>query len=386
MKPSVAKATQNKIIHKSDLLSELIDVGLQPGRIIPAPTKGEWWDHTKDFILHNAVIATRRRGVIWHGDLNITCEQDRLIHVARRFWENLYVVPESNVQHENSRKPSRRLIQQAVWWTTINPEDQEKFNSFKHYYDVWFPSRQAMQRKKAWPPGENWASKTLFIDENTSKIDLNDEISSSQGDVIQPTVLQHSGLYDLIWFSNGLAVLQPTFEEIKNRFGKVDFSIHPDRKTIHVRHQGQVVALIWPSPVPNPYTAQSAAMELALRQLPQIQSKLIALVDEYLRLVCFSGGPEALSKAVNRLLDAFKGDHDWSHMWAMKGVTEWKKCRAVELQGVNYVFIGTEVAIASLFQYFQRRCGIAKFLTENPTVTEDQVYDVLDHAVLTLFH
>jgi hypothetical protein len=61
MRPSVAKAAQNKSIHKTDILSELINVGLRPGRIIPAPTKGELWDHTKDFILHNAVIATRRR-------------------------------------------------------------------------------------------------------------------------------------------------------------------------------------------------------------------------------------------------------------------------------------------------------------------------------------
>lgn len=373
------------MIHKTDILSELINVGLHPGRIIPAPTKGAGWDHTNDIVLNNVVIATRRRGVIWHGDLNITCEQSLLTHVARRFWENMYVVPEPICKLENTRKPSRRLIQHAVWWTRIKPSDEDKFNSFNHYYDQWFPSRQALQRKKAWPPGDNWASKALFIDDKTSKIDWNDEISSFQGDVIQPTLLQHSGLYDLIWFSNGRAVLQSTFEEIKDRFGKVDYTMHPDKKAIHVHHQSQVVGLIWPSPVPNPYTAQSAAIELALRRLPQKQSELIALIDEHLRSACFSGGPEALAKAVRRLLDAFKGDHDWQHLPTMQGVTEWEKCGAVEFKYVDYVFIGTQVPVATLFQYFQHECGIAEFLASNPTVTEDQVYEVLDHVVLTLY-
>jgi hypothetical protein len=140
------------------------------------------------------------------------------------------------------------------------------------------------------------------------------------------------------------------------------------------------VALVWPSPVPNPCTKRAAAQELALRQLPQKQTELIALIKEYLRDNSLVAAVTGSSSAVERLLDAFEGEHDNPQFEYSQGITQWEKCEVTEFQEMEYYFLGTNVTVASLFQNFRRGCGIAEFLAQNPTVTAQHVHEVLDHV------
>jgi hypothetical protein len=149
---------------------------------------------------------------------------------------------------------------------------------------------------------------------------------------------------------------------------------------IHVRHENTVVALMWPSPVPNTETASSARHEMAMRaKPPQDAERLKALVLDQLNGGC---GAEELYQAAVWLTSWLEGFVSVS-CTPLSGVTEWRKCAVVEYGAVCF-FKGTQVPMTFLFQELRDHKYIEEFLQKHPSVTRKQVDAVIDHIALTI--
>jgi len=254
--------------------------------------------------------------------------------------------------------------------------DQDEFISAE-LYERWHPRRRRLSLKALAPPGKNWESKLLLANESGAKSRWQAEISSTEGQTVTPVLLQRSGQYELVWFSHGPAVLQPAFHAVVGKFGKVQFSVHPDRQAIHARKGNTVIALLWPSPVPNPETALSAQHEMAMRSKPPEDHELLTtIVLEQLR-PALGQGAEELYQAASRLKAWLQGIGPLTCP-PLTGITEWDKCRALR-HDVGYVFKNTNVPVDFMFRKFMKGGNIAEFLADHPTVTAGQVYEVLGY-------
>ncbi len=111
----------------------------------------------------------------------------------------------------------------------------------------------------------------------------------------------------------------------------------------------------------------------------------MAFLKQRLRPALYHGGAKELWLAVRRLLNLLEDYEACSIVWAQQGITDWKECRSIRFRDMHYMFADTDVPIATLFQHFAQGQGIAEFLARYPSVAKDQVEDVLEHAVLTLY-
>jgi len=68
---------------------------------------------------------------------------------------------------------------------------------------------------------------------------------------------------------------------------------------------------------------------------------------------------------------------------------DWSNCKAVERDPERvsgaWVFHGTRVPVAALFQNLDDRASISEFLDWFPGVSEEQVRAVLEHAAKSTF-
>jgi uncharacterized protein (DUF433 family) len=193
-----------------------------------------------------------------------------------------------------------------------------------------------------------------------------------------------------VWFDHGKAALQPDYHNVLVRFGKVEFWSHPDKEPIHVQKGGRVVALVWPSSVPNHQTASAAAHEMAMRRgLPSAerrrQRELAQLLLDELRPVLYTNDAKKVYRAVERVVLVLQsrsgGDMAADHFWA---VTEWRRCPEVEVGHFRCLFKGTDIHVDFLFRDLARGKNVAEFLADYPQVTEKLVTGVLEHLAVSL--
>lgn len=99
-----------------------------PGRIISA-SKGQYkYDNPDNFVVFNSNLCTKK-GKIWHGDLDLTVDEDLLKKVARALNETVYVLYESDARFENEKNPK---LENAVYFT-----DGEVVNIGNKYTDYY---------------------------------------------------------------------------------------------------------------------------------------------------------------------------------------------------------------------------------------------------------
>jgi len=172
---------------------------------------------------------------------------------------------------------------------------------------------------------------------------------------------------------------------LRSKFKDLQFTVHADRRAIHVRQDGQAAALIWPCGVPDRDAAPAMRLEVALRNPPPTDvKKLRALVVDQLAQVVDAGARE-LWQNTHRLLDWLQDRRECSYIRVLYGNTEWPKCSAVGLLGgVIYSFKGTSVPLTDLFYSFNRGQTVADFLAANPSVTREQVDEVLEYLIITI--
>lgn len=228
-------------------------------------------------------------------------------------------------------------------------------------------------------------SRLLLLGEVGAQPEWAGELSREDGRTIMPVLLQRCYTHELVWFSDGQPVSQREFHVLRSKFGDLQFTTHADKRAIHASKDGKVVALIWSCGVPDPGAEPAMRHEMVLRgPLPTDAERLKAVVVEHLAPVLHAGANE-LNWASNRLLDWLEGRDERSYAWAADGIIEWRKCGAVELMDdIVFVFKGTSVHLSSLFHAVGKGQTVAAFLTENPSVTKDQVDTVLEHLTLSL--
>jgi hypothetical protein len=75
------------------------------GRLISG-SKGQYrWDNEDHLIAFNANLCVAGLGKIWHGDLDVTVEEDKLRKAAKAVGMDLYLLHESDARFENEESP-----------------------------------------------------------------------------------------------------------------------------------------------------------------------------------------------------------------------------------------------------------------------------------------
>ena len=91
------------------------------GRIFGS--KGQYrWDHAKHVVVFNANVCTSQ-GKVWHGDLDITVDEEKLMRLAQELKERIYVLYETDARFENEKSPK---LDRAVY--SVEPSGQDHWN------------------------------------------------------------------------------------------------------------------------------------------------------------------------------------------------------------------------------------------------------------------
>jgi hypothetical protein len=103
----------------------------KPGKMISA-SKGQYnFDNPDNFVIFNANVCTET-GKLWHGDLDLTLELDKLIQAATELDLTLYILYEMDARFENENKP---LIEKAALTVHANGTHQLRV-SLKEFYNI----------------------------------------------------------------------------------------------------------------------------------------------------------------------------------------------------------------------------------------------------------
>lgn len=71
-------------------------------------------------IYFNANIITINYGKVWHGDLDVDLDKEKLIAIAKKIKEPLFILYEHDARFENENRPIKEFIDAAR--CTINPD------------------------------------------------------------------------------------------------------------------------------------------------------------------------------------------------------------------------------------------------------------------------
>lgn len=255
-------------------------------------------------VVRNASIVTKNHGIVWQGDLELTYEGHQLGCAAREIGENFFIVEASAAANDDGSNP-KNLIKQAIWWTSVGETDADVFEDV----ETCFRPRQVGQEPCTLTfdqPGSNWAGKILFR-ESCNQLDWLQEVSTHRGKRVMARLWHRCGPYELVWFDHGKAVLFHDYDAILRRFDKIKFHSYPDKRAIQAQNDGQLVALLWPSPLPNPETASAGMHELAMRRFLGPNERLTnrelkELIITELRPAVFSHDARKLYTAAARIM------------------------------------------------------------------------------------
>jgi hypothetical protein len=91
----------SEFLSDGDLYKLFIDNGLMMGRMISGSKSGYRERYPDNLVVFNANIATKSRGKIWYGDLDVTLDYEKLASVAEALKEDLFVLYEMDGRFEN---------------------------------------------------------------------------------------------------------------------------------------------------------------------------------------------------------------------------------------------------------------------------------------------
>jgi len=88
---------------------------LHLGRMISWSKSGYRSKHPDNNVVFNANIVTLENGKVWHGDLDVTVDEENLQKVANILGKNLYILSEMDCRFNTEKEPARGLIKKAVY-------------------------------------------------------------------------------------------------------------------------------------------------------------------------------------------------------------------------------------------------------------------------------
>jgi len=91
----------SEFLSEGDLYKIFMNNGLMIGRMISGSKSGYRDRYPKNLVVFNANIVTKSRGKVWHGDLDVTIDYEKLESVAEVLEEDLYILYEMDGRFEN---------------------------------------------------------------------------------------------------------------------------------------------------------------------------------------------------------------------------------------------------------------------------------------------
>jgi hypothetical protein len=286
------KRSNKELTPDQSNLSRIIDAlrqhGIQEGRLIAFSKTGYRQRHPDHQIICNAMIFTRHLLVLRMVDLDLMLDGPTLTAVAKVLGEDLFVLPQGDPDFswQPSSIPLRQDLGNAVWWTRIEPANQDVFlpvadavrlsRRFRLVCTVGTWQGKPAYALNCWENEELYNQNFVggaveFLGRppagmSTKRCVEENEISvrpsKNRGRRVYPVFLQHSAMLQYIWFSNGMSVPAVLFGATAGRLNSVSYTNHTDVTAIHVREQRAVIGLLWPNSFTPAETMRSAHQEL----------------------------------------------------------------------------------------------------------------------------
>jgi hypothetical protein len=364
----------------------LSDYDFKVGRILSETNDSPPRADKPNWVIRNAGIVTKIHGIVWRGDLELTYEGHELGCAAREIGENLFVVEAAAAPTDDESIPMN-LIKQAVWWTSIAATDADYFTDIESCIlrleagdESWASTVDA--------PGSNWAGKILFS-ESFDQREWQQQVATHRGRRVMPRLYHRAGPYELVWFDHKKAVLFHDYCALLRRFGKIELLNYPDQRAICTQKEGQVVALLWPSPVPNPDTASAGIHELAMRRhLGRAETltslELRDLLTAELRPAMSSHDARKLFTAAARIMYLLEGSHPTDEQ--MYGCTEWSRCPGTEIRDGVCEFMGAQLPVGYLFRDLAAGGDVESFAARWSSIDRQQIVDVITFVADSIEH
>ena len=261
--------------------------GFQSGRVIALSKSGYRKVRPKHFVIFNAKVFSCRRGMLLKSvDLDLTLDAEQLTAAARVIGENLYVLCENDPTffwQQNSR-PVSQVLQYAIWWTRIRPEDQDTFiavdsaprrpNVKRLACTTGTGQGQPAYSVDCWTNptcgGCNMSASVVQLQGRPPKnmhIAAKDEVftavaSVTRGRPTRPMFYHRSGPLEYVWFTHGAALPARLYDGCIRQLAAVTFTIHRETNVMHIRRDGEAIGLIWPCSIAAPEVVASARQKL----------------------------------------------------------------------------------------------------------------------------
>jgi len=111
----------SEFLSDGDIFQIFSSNGLMMGRMISGSKSGYWENHKENLIVFNANIIIESRGKIWHGDLDVTLDYEKLEKVSEALEEPLYILREMDARFEKEDAGMKYWKSKAV--ATIGKND-----------------------------------------------------------------------------------------------------------------------------------------------------------------------------------------------------------------------------------------------------------------------
>ena len=90
----------SEFLSDGDLYQLFSTAGLHMGRMISGSKSMYWEEHKDNLIVFNANIIIESRGKVWHGDLDVTLDRERLQKACDALEEDLYILREMDARFD----------------------------------------------------------------------------------------------------------------------------------------------------------------------------------------------------------------------------------------------------------------------------------------------
>ena len=97
-----------------EILEKFRENDLPIGRMISWSKSGYLESNPENLVCFNANIFTLDEGKIWHGDIDITKEQEKLEHVSAQLGKPLYILREMDGRFGNEELSQKQIIERAI--------------------------------------------------------------------------------------------------------------------------------------------------------------------------------------------------------------------------------------------------------------------------------
>ena len=103
----------SEFLSDGDMYHLFMSNQLMMGRMIGGSKTGYMQMHPKNKVVFNANIIIESKGKIWHGDLDVTLDEENLKKVAQALEEDLYILGEHDARWGHEDDPIEHLMARA---------------------------------------------------------------------------------------------------------------------------------------------------------------------------------------------------------------------------------------------------------------------------------